>query len=178
MFCSSVHCFSGLSGPANAPGLKNRNIMPSFAPLISLRANSRSCASVVGTNHCVILPPSSGKVFEVELNCANSDGYPLPAALIWVHSSRKYFATSGSSTIRPLLACVHKPVIVQLVLPVITLNGVPLESQSTTNLLCAKWPLPTSRSCRSTLVLRSARTFLFSSLSGGLNAPLASTKWH
>src|SRR5205085_8015626 len=98
--------------------------------------------------------------------------------LISFHSSRKYFATSASSTMRPLLACVHRPVIVQLVLPVSTRCGVPPASQHTTNLLCAKCPLPTRRSCRSILFLRSARTFLFSSLSGGLNAPLASTMWH
>lgn len=49
--------------------------MLSFAPLISLRANARSCASVVGANHCVTLPLSSGNVFGgVELNFAKSGG--------------------------------------------------------------------------------------------------------
>ena len=63
---------------------------------------------------------------------------------------------------------------VQLVLPVTTLTGVPLLSQMTRNLLCAKWPEVTRRSKTLILVLslRSLRTTSFSSIDGGLNAPL------
>ena len=67
---------------------------------------------------------------------------------------------------------VHSPVIVQLVLPVQTATG-PVWSDTTRNLLCAKWLDETSRSCTSTFLPRRAvRAALFSS---GWSAPLART---
>src|SRR5207253_9551210 len=75
--------------------------------------------------------------------------------------------------IKPLLACVQRPEEVQLVLPVRTCCGFPLESQNTTNLLWAKCEPVTIRSINVTLDFSAARTLAFSSLVGGLNAPLA-----
>ena len=137
-----------------------------------------SWASDVAANHGVIEPPSTGDVTAVELPVTSSFGYPLPAAWMRFQASRYAPATFGSSMIRPLLACVHRPLVVQFVLPVRTRTGLPAESQKTTNLLWAKCPSETMRSKTLIFVLfrNCARTSAFSSGFARLNAPLPRTR--
>src|SRR3974390_3441890 len=130
-----------------------------------------------------MLPPSILKVLRPlapppPLVLARLGGYAFLASFRRFHSSRKYCASFASLTTIPLLACVQSPVTVQLVLPESTFCGLPDESQQTRNLLCAKCPWGTSLLYRSTAFFNSARTALFSSFVGGLNAPLARIKWH
>jgi hypothetical protein len=79
---------------------------------------------------------------------------------------------------RPLLAYVHSPVTVQLVLPLSTRWASPSLSQLIRTLLCAKCPEETNRS--NTWMVFSyfscARISSFSSLSGALKAPLPRTR--
>src|SRR5206468_7545641 len=98
---------------------------------------------------------------------AGSDvGWVLPASCSRCHCSRYAAATSASSTRSALLSWVHKPVVVQLVLPVQARFGLPLLSTTTRNLLCASAPGDTKRSLAATSAPASIsclRASLFSS---------------